>query len=274
MKYLITIILGFLLLGVVPVYAQDIPQQFEGFDLEGYDDNGEKSWDVKGDTADIAGDTIVISNVDANQYREDDVNLKARTGILNKASGDIYLKEDVVITSETGSRLTTDSLDWKKGDDLVTTDDIVTLTDNGITATGTGLRASPGLQTAEMKRDVTVKVNTESENKDGKIVTITCDGPLEIDQMNNIAVLRENVVAVQSDTMLKADRMEVYFDGESQKIKELICIGNVVVTRGDNQTFSARAVYDAVTQKVTLSGRPKMIFVTEGEGSLSSSVKE
>ena len=46
------------------------------------------------------------------------------------------------------------------------------------------------------------------------------------------------------------------------KIKELICIGNVVITQGENASYSDRAIYKAQEQRVILSGRPKIIFYT------------
>ena len=47
-------------------FAQDAGQQFEGFNLQGFTEGGEKAWDVNGDTADILGESIEIMNVDAN----------------------------------------------------------------------------------------------------------------------------------------------------------------------------------------------------------------
>jgi len=253
-------------------YAQEEnqAQQFEGFNLQGYDEGGEKAWDVKGDTADIFGDTIAITNVDANRYGEQQTNLKAKTGTMNKASGDIFLKEDVVITTERGSQLTTDTLEWEKEADIVHTDDPVVITDEAFVATGTGLRAQPGLKLAQMNKDVTVNVKTDAQNDPGKVVTITCDGPMEIDQKKNMAVFQDNVVAIQDDRTLKADRMEVYFDPETHKIQETVCIGNVSILQGDNVTYSDRAVYMAATQKLTLSGSPKLIMITEDKDSMPS----
>ena len=249
-----------------------IPQQFEGFNLQGYTDTGEKAWDVKGDTADIQGNLIAISNVDANRYGETDINLKAQKGTIHKDSGQIYLERDVVITSETGTQMKTDTLNWEKEKDLVSTDDPVLITDQmkGMVANGKGLRAHPGQQTAQMNRDVTVEVNMEAQNPGGGKMIVTSDGPMEIDQKNSMAVFNENVVAVQTGRTLKADRVEIYFNQETQQIHELVCIGHVKIIQGDNVTNSDRAVYSAATEKLTLYGRPKLILVTEGENSIAS----
>ncbi|MDP2654856.1 MAG: LPS export ABC transporter periplasmic protein LptC [Candidatus Omnitrophota bacterium] len=260
-----------------PVFAEETAapapagvQQFEGFNLQGYTETGEKAWDVKGDTADIAGDIIKLTNIDANKYGEQDVNLKAKNGTMDKASGNLHLERDVVITSETGSNLKTDSLDWQKEKDLVTTNDKVTIVDERMTATGTGLVAHPELKIAQLNSDVTVEVKTEEKTAGTDTVTITCDGTLEIDQAKYIAVFNENVVAVQTGRELKADRVEVYFDAQTNQIKEMVCIGHVEITQGENKTFAEKAVYSAADKKLTLSGRPKLILITEGKNSIAS----
>jgi len=252
------------------VEAQDTGQQFEGFNLEGYTEGGEKAWNVTGDTADFQGDLIAISNVDANRFGEQEMNLKARTGVIDKVSGNIHLEEDVVITAKSGGQLKTDSLDWQKEKDLVSTDAPVELTDEGLKATGTGLQAHPGLKTAQMNKDVTVQVNTEPKKVNGQVVTVTCDGPMEMDQNLNKAVFTDNVVAVQEGRTLKADKMEMFFDPESQEIRKVICTGHVEIQQGDNTSYSSRAVYDGKTGKLTLTGRPKLIMVTEGESGMGS----
>ena len=257
----------------LPVQAQqsqDNPQRFQGFNLEGYTDGGQKSWEVKGETADVMENSINITNVDANQFGKQKMNLKSKEGTIDKVSGDIHLQNDVVVTSETGSQLKTDTLDWQKAKDLVTTDDKVVITDKMFEATGQGLTAHPNLKTAQMDKDVTVKVNTDPEKPNSDVVVITSDGPMEIDQKKNMAVFNDNVVAVQTDRTLKADRMEIYFDQQTQKITQTICIGHVYILQGANSSQSEKAVYDAVEQKMTLYGRPKIIMVTQGGGGLAS----
>lgn len=252
------------------LYADEPAQKFQGFNLEGYRDNGEKSWDLNGETADILGSTIKISKVDANMYGEQKANLKAQTGVIDQASGNIHLEKDVVITSERGTKMLTNSLDWNRSEDLVTTQDDVVITDQGLVVTGTGMEAKPGLKTAQIQEDVKVTAETESQNVDERTVTITCDGPMVINQAESSAVFQDNVVAVRGSQTLKADRMEVYFDQELNRIKEMICIGHVVIIQGENQSFAEKAVYNAAEQKLTLSGRPKLILLTEGEDGVTA----
>ncbi len=247
-------------------------QQFEGFNLAGYNEHGDKSWDVKGDTADMVGNIVKLTNIVANAYGDEKMNLTAKSGTMDQASGNMHLEKDVVITSETGARLTTDSLDWQRDKDLVTTNDRVKIQNDKITAVGTGAVAHPGLKTAEMKEDVVVKVDTEKtkSNGNGAPLTITCDGPMEVDQAHQRAFFNNNVVAEQEGRRLKADRIEIYFDQKTNQIQQLVCIGNVAITQGENTSYAEKAVYTASDQKLVLSGRPKLILVTEGKNSIAS----
>ena len=250
-------------------FSQEPEQKFQGFNLQGYDKNGETAWNVNGDTANIIGQEIILSNVDANSFGEQKMNLTAKTGVVNQTSGEIHLEKDVVITSEDGKQLTTDTLNWNRNEDLVTTEDDVRITDKRMMATGTGMRARPGLKNARLNEDVTVMIDTEPKLKEEsktETVTITSDGPMEIDQVSSLATFEDNVVAVQEDRTLKADRMEIYFDTKMNQIDRMVCIGNVSIVQGENQSYAQRAVYTAKEQKLTLTGRPKLILLTEGGG--------
>lgn len=265
MKKVFFVILIFM--SALPVCAQQGAQQFEGFNLQGYTDAGIKAWDVKGDTAQVEGNLVNINNVDANHYGPQSVNLTAAKGQLNKESGRVHLERDVVITAQNGGgQIKTDYLDWDKKNDIVNTDALVVITDpsQGLTATGTGLQAHPNLQTAQMQQDVTVTVTNEKAQI--QTVTITCDGPMTIDQRNHKATFNRNVVAVEAGRTLKADLMEVYFDPVTNKIKEAVCTGHVQMIQGGNVTNSEKAVYNGADQTLTLVGQPKLIMMTGDQG--------
>ncbi len=246
--------------------AQDLSgHTFEGFDLVGYGDQGQKKWDIKGSSALMEGYDIDIHDVDANAYGEEDMNVKASRGKINKESGNMRLEGDVVLTSETGSQMMTDSLDWQKENDLVETNDYVTIVRDNMKAVGTGARARPGLNAAQLKENVTVQYDRYGQGQEADILTVTCDGPLEIDYDQQIAIFNDNVVAVNQDRKLSADQMTLLFDAETKKIKELICVGNVVIIQGDHVSYSEKAVYRAEDQKIILSGRPKLQMSVQQE---------
>lgn len=273
MRAKVFLIIGILVLAQADTllsHAGEPGQQFQGFNLQGYKDDGEKAWVVNGDKADIAGSEIRIFNVDAESYDEEKVNLTAQTGIIDQTSGNMHLEKDVVITSERGTQLVTDSLDWNRNKDVVKTKDPVVITDEGLKLTGTGMEAKPGLKTAQIHEDVTVTMDTDPKPEATKTVTITCDGPMVIDQARSLATFEQNVVAVQDDQTLKADRMEIYFDEEKKEVRKMICTGHVVIVRGENKSFADTAVYDSVDKKMTLTGRPKLVLMTEGKNAITA----
>ena len=265
------LLLQFFLYGATSIVSASEPgQQFEGFNLQGYTQDGKKSWTVNGDNADILGDKIKISNVTAESYGDGKVNLTADTGTIDQVSGTIHLEKDVIITSDQGTQLTTDSLDWNRNEDLVKTEDKVSITDKDMTMTGTGMEAHPAMKKAQIEKDVTVTMDTEPKPEITTNITITSDGPMVMDQVKSYAVFQDNVVAVQADQTLKADRMELHFDAEKQQIKDMVCTGHVVIIRGANQSFADKAVYDGAEKRLTLSGRPKLILVTEGKNAITA----
>lgn len=243
--------------------SSGVPQEIEGFNLVGYNDGGKKAWDIKGDKANILGDQVDVTNVDAYSYGEQEVNIKARKGKLDKATGNVFLEKDVVITSEGGARMTTNTLEWQRQKDLVRTTDKVMIEDDQMTVTGTGLQAHPDRRDARLQGDVTANISAAATgDKNDNRIEITSDGPMEIVQAEQKAVFYDNVVAIELSTgrRLKADRMDVSFDEQSRRIKEIVCTGNVELHQGGNVSHSDSLVYKADEQKMTLTGRPKILI--------------
>jgi len=252
--------------------AQDsgVQQQLQGFNLNGYSNTGQKTWQVNGDKADISDDKIKITNVDADFYGKENANLTSKTGTIDKVSGQVHLQDDVVITSERGTKMTTDSLDWNRNKDLVTTQDPVKITDSQGVVTGKGLIAHPNLKQAAINRDVkaVIETNPDTVNKADEAtsqkVTITCDGSMQLDQLNFHATFTDNVVAVEESTgrKLYADKMDIWFDDKNKKIKKVICKGHAKVIQGNNASYADEMVYTGEDQKLVMTGRPKIIFDT------------
>ncbi len=269
----------FLIVLVVPVLAEtvnaaapatpgktprEIPaQEMEGFNLSGYTEEGQKAWDIKGDKAHIQGDQVAVTNVNANAYGDQDVNLTARKGQIDKATGDVNLQQDVVITSQDGATLKTDTLNWQRNKDIVQTNDTVRIEDANMTIQGQGMEAHPSLKAATLKSDVVADILTEGKDKkaDNRI-QITSDGPMEVDQISQTAVFTDNVQAVELSTgrTLVSDRMEVSFNKDTRKIKGIVCTGNVELHQGENVTYSDKLVYTADDQRMVLTGKPKLLI--------------
>jgi len=243
--------------------AEDTDQQFLEFNLSGHSKDGQKSWEVRGESADIFEDTVKLKNVDADLYGDEKVNLKSKTGNLNKTSGDMHLEEDVVAITETGSKLTTDSLDWKRDSGLITTEDKVVIERQNLVAEGRGAEAKTDFKKAKLKDDVTVEIASEDEDKNLKKTVITCDGSLDIDYQNSIAVFNDNVKVKDERGEMFSDLMEVFFDTETKGIIKIVAKGNVKIINQENESYCNEAIYTASDKKIKLIGRPKLILYSE-----------
>jgi len=260
---------------------QESDQQIGDFSLSGYGDKGKKSWDLAGKSADIFTEEVKLKDVDGNLYgKEENVNLTSKTGDFNKKSGKVHLEKDVVITTSKGAKLTTDSMDWDRNKQLVTTEDKVNISKDNIFITGTGAHAAPNLKKLALNKDVQVDINpaVSSSANAGDLavkdkITITCDGPLALDYEKNIATFNENVKVENADSVIYSDIMYLYFSsGKSSvknktpglmgnnKIDRIVAQGNVRIVRGENTSYSEEAVYSALDKKITLNGRPKIVF--------------
>jgi LPS export ABC transporter protein LptC len=261
--------------------SKESDQQISDFTLSGYEDKGKKSWDISGKSADIFTEVVKLKDVSGNLYGEENVNLTAKKGDFNKEEGKVYLKEDVVITTSGGAKLTTDSMDWDRKNQLVTTEDKVNINKDNINIVGTGAHGEPNLNRVALNKDVRVDINPMSSNinlEDLAIkdkVVITCDGPLEVDYSRNVASFNNNVRVERPDLIIYSDKMDIYFtvdnkDARTAKsmagnIDRIIARGNVRIVRGDNVSYSEEAVYMAQDKKIILSGRPKLVFYSTEE---------
>ncbi len=259
------------LLSAGPVLAEDnVEQQFQGFNLQGYTDEGDKAWDVEGDTADINGTEITLTNVVANSYGDRQMNVTAEMGKVDQVNGHMQLEKDVVITSDDGSKLMSDFIEWDKESDTVSSSEEVYIRSDAFSATGTGMKARPGLKSAQIDKDVTVRVETEEDTERTKQLTVSSDGPMILDQLLLKARFEVNVIAEQDGQILKADVIEIYFKEGMKEVEEMICVGNVEIIQGENKTYADKATYDAEEQKLVLSGRPKLILETGGDSGITS----
>jgi len=243
-------------------------QQLQGFNLNGYDNNGEKAWDVNGTKADVSDANIQITNVDANYYGKAPANLTADHGTIDKTNGNVHLQDNVVITSkDRGTQMTTDTLDWNRNKDLVSTQDPVKIVDDQGVITGDGMQAHPNLKKAKIDKNVKAVVNTTSkEDSDNQVITVTSDGPMQMDQVKMYAVFNIHVVAVEASTgrELHCDKMEIWFDQATKKIKKAVCTGHVKAIQGPDVSFADKMIYEGTSEVLTMIGRPKIVFVTGG----------
>lgn len=267
--------------------SQKSEQQIGDFSLSGYGEKGKKSWDLAGKSADIFTDEVKLKDVNGNLYgKDEDINLTAKTGDFNKANGKVHLEKNVVITTSKGAKLTTDSMDWDRKNQLVTTKDRVNIEKDNINITAIGAHGEPNLKKIALNKDVRVDINPSlkaAADPGGLGVKektmITCEGSLEIDYEKNIATFNKDVKVERPDLTIYSDRMDLYFSAGkdnrqenktsqimgNNKIDKIVARGNVRIVRGEDTSYSEEAVYTAADSRVVLSGRPKLVFYsTEG----------
>lgn len=254
---------------------QESDQQVGDFSLSGFGDKGKKSWDLSGKSADIFSDVVKLKKVVGNNYTQSDtLNLTADKGDFNKQSGLVHLEDNVVITTASGTKMTTDTLDWDRKQQIVHTLDKVNLSGQDMNLSGQGAVGQTGLKQIVLNKDVRLDLQAQDGevNKKEKIV-ITCDGPLDVDYEKNIAIFNNNVKVEKSDLIIHSDKLEVYFTAAkstkvaavglaaiSSSLDKIIALGNVRIIRGENVSYSQQAVYTAADKKITLTGKPQIII--------------
>jgi len=268
---------------------READQTINDFNLAGFGEQGKKNWELSGKSADIFSDIVRLKDITGNLYgKEEDIKLTAQEGSFDKQQALIHLEKDVVITTSGGAKLTTNSLDWDRKNQVISTKDAVNIKKQDMVTTAEGAVGHPDLKQISLTKDVTVEINPQSEpskETDPKNKTvITCDGPLEIDYQKNLAVFNNNVKVEQKDAVIYSDRMDVYFKmpdknkaGESKEatsameanmmganLEKIIARGNVKIVRGENVSYSDEAIYTSSDKKIILTGKPKLvIFSTE-----------
>ncbi len=255
--------------------TKESAQQIGDFSLIGSGEKGKKAWDLSGKSADIYNDVVKLKEVVGNNYGDkDNINLTADNGNFNKSSGVVHLEKNVVITTSSGAKLTTNSLDWDRKQQIVSTLDKVNLARSDMNLAGVGAKGQTALKQIVLEKNVRLDIQPADKqtNQKEKIV-ITCDGPLDIDYEKNIAVFNNNVKVEKSDMTIYSDKMQVYFvpkqepskkdqgpDLMSSSINKIISQGNVRIIRGENISYSQEAVYTALDKKISLTGRPQIII--------------
>lgn len=268
--------------------APESDQQIGDFSLSGYGDKGKKSWDIAGKSADIFGEVIKLKDIIGNMYGEtEDIKLTAQQGDFNKAEGKVHLEKDVVVTTSSGAKLTTDTLDWDRKKQIVATKDRVNIQRGNMFTTAIGAEGKPDLNNVILEKDVLVDILPEQKEA-GKPadpkdkITITCDGPLEVDYAKNIATFKNNVVVDKEGSQIYSDIMDVYFGSPDKakstslpqspevgimgsKIDKIIARGNVKIVQGENTSYSNEATYTAQDKKIMLTGQPRLVIYSTEE---------
>jgi LPS export ABC transporter protein LptC len=289
----LTVVFIFVFSAFTLVYAnnnsvQESDQQINDFSLSGYGEKGKKTWELSGKSADIFTDVVKLDSVVGNLYgKEEDIKLTADKGDFDKTEGMVHLEKNVVITTSSGAKLTTDSLDWDRKNQIVSTKDMVNIERSNMVTVASGAHGEPNLNKVNLEKDVKLEISpgiTDKESENKNKIVITCDGPLEIDYGKNIATFKNNVKVNREDSQIYSDNMDITFilEGDNtvksnqsaqdmgSRIDKIVARGNVKIVRGENVSYCDEAVYTASDRKILLSGRPKLIIFSTQDLAVSS----
>ncbi len=245
--------------------GEELPsQRVYSFSFSKYTPEGHRELEIEGDSADIFSKIVSLTNVIAKAYADDKpITITADNGIFDKSTSYIHLTKNVVATSEEGTTLRSDSLDIDTNNKILSTDDRALVEKDNIKLEGKGARGDSNLKKIKFKRNVTVVISSEDKNMSPTI--ITCDGPLDVDYVNNIARFNDNVIATDQRGKLSSDYMDVFYDKSSRRVYKIIARGNVIIEQEGNVTYSDNVIYLAKEGRVILGGDPEAIYYPESE---------
>jgi len=90
---------------------------------------------------------------------------------------------------------------------------------------------------------------------------------LDVNQENGSAVFSGEVVVVQGEMKLSADKVSVNYDQEQSRIASLNATGNVLLVSGPDAAESDAALYTVDSGLVVLSGN---VLMTQGNNAMSA----
>jgi len=239
------------------------------FSFAKYNSTGGKEIEIEGDSANILADTVDLLNVVAKAYADETpVTITADKGRYEKKANMVHIEQNVVATTQDGTRMTTQELDIYPEKHILQNEVQTIVRKNNINVDGVGAWGDTNLKRVKFKKNVTVIVQPDKGATEDPTV-ITCDGPLELDYSRNIAYFKDNVVAKDHRGTLYADTMDVYYSKQNKKVSKIVAKGNVVIENPDgNKTYSDSVIYLADEGRVILGGDTEALYAGGSGASL------
>lgn len=217
--------------------AEDsVQHEVLSFNLGGLTDKGDKKWEVTGQSAESVSETqMKLKNIVAKAYGDEaEATITAEQGVYDKAKNNVRLEKNV--------NAVIDSADKGVGKDYLDF------------SNGLGEATDPN----------TPQGGKSSEGKKKTHTVITCDGEVQFDYEQNQAYFNRNVKVKSDEFDIDADKITVYLDNTTKRVREIAATGNVKITRGENTTYSDKATYLYNEKKIVLTGKPKIVIYQEG----------
>lgn len=211
-------------------------QRLQKFSLSGFDNTGNRFWNLQGETA----------KIDPSQtaFLDDNVTLKLKDGTL----------------------IRTDKVLWSQQEGFLKTRSKVYVHHASAKITGMGAYGRPADNIIQLNHDIEMLINAETH--------LWCDGPMKIFYNENKMVFYRKVHVKDASGHLWANRMDVFFDQKTNQILQIVAVGDVRIERAGDTTRSRRAYYDPKTGSVRLEGSPEITLQREGGGFLEAERSE
>ncbi|MBI2094149.1 MAG: LPS export ABC transporter periplasmic protein LptC [Candidatus Omnitrophica bacterium] len=243
---------------------QDTTQQMSTFNLAGYEESGQKRWELEGQGASIDGQIVTILQPDAISYDPSrTAYMTASVALFNQQNRKVRLEHEVTIHTSDGLWFTSPVLHWLPDEHQVITEEPVRIETDHMLLRGRGAEGFTELKQGTIARDIEMVLNPSDEEPAGtgrRQVTITCDGPLSFDYQNDIATFENNVHVQDPNGDLYSDKLVAYLNQESHTIRYAEATGRVRIHQNQNTALSERAVYEPGAGKITLVGKPSLLI--------------
>jgi len=190
------------------------------FRLEGLTKEGKDQWYLEGKFAKVVGSDVIIRDIKGEGSKGDiEAVLIADGGVYNKETGVTELKGNVLIATSDNGRISMDYARWDTSKEEITTDSDVKIEHSGITLDGTGAIVKPNQEWAELTKNIKAIDSTKR--------IITCEGPLQVNYKKRVAIFNNNVVIVDPEGKICAEKLIAYFNPDTREIERLEWIGDV-----------------------------------------------
>jgi lipopolysaccharide export system protein LptA len=210
-------------------------QKVQKFSLTGFDEKGGKFWNLEGD----------VAKIDIGQT--------------------VYLDENVTLKIGNGTTIRTDRVKWSQESGKLVTDAAVHVDHENAKVKGMGAIGRLNEKFIQLNREIEMVMNNTTR--------LTCDGPLKIFYDKDKMIFYRNVKVTDERGTLTAKRMDVLFDPEAKKVRQIIAIGDVRILRGTDTTRSRKAIYTLATGSVRLEGSPHITLHKESQKLLDAPLR-
>jgi KDO2-lipid IV(A) lauroyltransferase len=251
--------------------APDTDQAMSEFTLTGYNQDGATRWTLSGRGATLDGNVMTILRPDAVGYEPGrSASLTASVANVQQDTRHVRLEHDVTIHTSDGMWFTSPVLHWIPDQDRIATDQPVRIETDHMLLRGRGASGLTQLKRARVLEDIEVVLNPSdgraaSDGPPAPQVVITCDGPLTFDAEHHVATFERNVHVKDPSGDLWSDTLIAHLDEATRAIRYADAVGRVRMQQGQDTALSERAVYELVSGKITLVGRPSLLIYPDSD---------